>query len=164
MKIQTIAGGVLSLALVSAVLAGGAAAQQPVAKSDYYIVNFNDKGAQFMDAGGLQQKGTDAVYWTVVVMAGSQDHAYSMWLNHLDCAGRRSRVMMANFFDADGGQLRSVAGPTDWREIAPGSSGETFIAIACKGSRPTDSSHVGDIAPAALYGAFQKTIQTAAKK
>lgn len=164
MGVRLLAVGALSLALTTTALGGQAAARQAVAtKTDYYVVNFSPNGAQFIDVAGMQIKGSDAMYWTTVVMPGSQDHAYSMWLNHLDCAGRRTRVLMANFYSAQGAQLRSVAGPTDWKPITAGSSGETFIDIACKGTRPGEDAHLGEVAPVVLYEAFQKSVQTPGK-
>ena len=59
----------LSLALMTTALGGQAAARQAVAtKTDYYVVNFSPNGAQFIDVAGMQIKGSDAMYWTTVVM------------------------------------------------------------------------------------------------
>ncbi len=120
----------LFLALVMVAVSGGAWAQ-------WVEVSANERGTVFyVDPTTIKQNGNLRRYWMLTNLAKADkdgDLSYRA-LAEVDCKEERTRRLQEDYFRApmaSGQGSGGLSSPTEWRYVAPGTSGESLMKFVC---------------------------------
>lgn len=105
----------------------------------YHLISKVDFGVAFIDADSIRASDGRAKYWTTLFLfddggdgkAGSSNTAFIMTQDEVDCRAEQTHHLNLQSYDARGYPTDSVATPSDWTPIIPGSNQSVEARLVC---------------------------------
>jgi hypothetical protein len=105
----------------------------------YHLISKVDFGVAFIDADSIRPSDGGGKYWTTLFLfddggdgkAGSSNTAFIMTQDEVNCRAEQTRHLNLQSYDARGYPTDSVAAPSDWTPIIPGSNQAVEARLVC---------------------------------
>jgi hypothetical protein len=132
---------------------------------DYWAISLADQGIMLADASDVQS--TSAGYKSVATYAilktpagsGSSTVDYIKGREEYDCAGKRSRTLLADAYSMNGSKIMAVfEQPGEWSFPDKNQATQQGLKLLCDSARGIDAeAHFGDHAIPVMVQAYRNT-------